>query len=184
MLELVSDHFHLVVRTVEQLGPLLESARNGDWEAVEHMTNKVAELETLADSMHCDAVLAVSKGAFFAGTGEDVLQLIEKNDVADVAQNAARILAEAPVDARTFGILCEEPKATLNDIFSQLLSAVELVEESIKALKTDEAAVSKSLLVERAEKEADEIKNRLIKRIFKKNPALKFSRCYSCGISF
>jgi len=45
VLELVSDHFHLVVRTVEQLGPLLESARNGDRDAVEHMTNKVSELD-------------------------------------------------------------------------------------------------------------------------------------------
>jgi uncharacterized protein Yka (UPF0111/DUF47 family) len=44
---------------------------------------------------------------------------------------------------------------------------VRLVKESIGALENDaELAVSKSLLVERAEEEADEIKNRLIKQIF------------------
>ena len=48
------------------------------------------------------------------------------------------------------------------------------MEESIKALKTDaEAAVSKSLLVERVEEEADEIKNRLIKRILKQKSSLE-----------
>jgi uncharacterized protein Yka (UPF0111/DUF47 family) len=51
---------------------------------------------------------------------------------------------------------------------------VQLVEESIKALEKDaEVAVSKSLLVERAEEEADEIKNRLIKRIFAHKPDLE-----------
>jgi len=169
LLELISDHFRIVVRSVQQLGLVLESARNGNWQAVEDSTNKVAELETLADGLHRDAVVAISQGAFFSGTREDFLQLMEENDeVADAAQNAARILAEAPIDSCSFLILYEEPTATLTDLFSTLLSSVRLVEESIRALETDaQLAVSKSLLVERAEEEADEIKNRLIKRIFR-----------------
>ena len=168
VLELISDHFGIVVKTVLQLEPLLEAARTGNWSAVEEITNKVAELETVADGLHRDAVVAISQGAFFSGTREDFLELMEENDeVADAAQNAARILAEAPIDSRSFLILYEEPTSTLNDLFAMLKSSVQLVEESIRALERDaEVAVSKSLLVERAEEEADEIKNRLVKRIF------------------
>ena len=48
-----------------------------------------------------------------------------------------------------------------------LQSTVELLRESLLSLEKDaEVAVSKSLLVERFEEEADEIKNKLIKHIF------------------
>jgi len=168
VLDLISDHFGVVVRTVQQLESVLESAKTGDWKTVEQMTDKIAELETLADGLHRDAVVAISQGAFFSGTREDFLELMEENDVvADATQNAARILAESPVDLKSFLILYEEDSATVGDLFTKLLTAVRLVEESVRALETDaEVAVSKSLLVERAEEEWDEIKNRLIRRIF------------------
>jgi len=168
VLDLISDHFGVVVRTVQLLESVLESAKTGDWKTVEQMTDKIAELETLADGLHRDAVVAISQGAFFSGTREDFLELMEENDVvADAAQNAARILAESPVDLKSFLILYEEDSATVGDLFAKLLTAVCLVEESVRALETDaEVAVSKSLLVERAEEEGDEIKNRLIRRIF------------------
>lgn len=168
VLDLISDHFGVVVRTVQQLESVLESAKTGDWKTVEQMTDKIAELETLADGLHRDAVVAISQGAFFSGTREDFLELMEENDVvADAAQNAARILAESPVDPKSFLILYEEDSATVGDLFAKLLTAVRLVEESVRALETDaEVAVSKSLLVECAEEEGDEIKNRLIRRIF------------------
>ena len=168
VLDLISDHFGVVVRTVQLLESVLGSAKTGDWKTVEQMTDKIAELETLADGLHRDAVVAISQGAFFSGTREDFLELMEENDVvADAAQNAARILAESPVDPKSFLILYEEDSATVGDLFAKLLTAVRLVEESVRALETDaEVAVSKSLLVERAEEEGDEIKNRLIRRIF------------------
>jgi len=168
VLSLIADHFRIVVNSVQQLESLLEAAKGGDWNGVEDITNKVCELETLADGLHRDAVLAISQGAFFSGTREDFLELMEENDeIADATQNAARILAESPIDSHSFQILFEEPKATIADLFSTLQSSVQLVGESITSLQTDaEVAVSKSLLVERAEEEADEIKNRLIRRIF------------------
>jgi predicted phosphate transport protein (TIGR00153 family) len=165
---MVSDHFDAVVRTVEQLQLLLDAAKGGQWNVVEEMTDKVEELETLADGLHRDAVVAVSQGAFFSGTREDFLELMEKNDeIADAAQNAARILADNPIDQKSFLMLYAKPEANLGNLFARLLEAVRLVKESIDALETDaELAVSKSMLVERAEEEADEIKNTLIKEIF------------------
>lgn len=169
VLDLISDHFGVVVRTVQQLEPVLEAARLGDWNSVEKTADKISEMETLADGLHRDAVVAISQGAFFSGTREDFLELMEKNDeVADAAQNAARILAEYPIDGRAFLVLYGETGATLGDMFAKLLAEVHLLEESIRALESDaEIAVSKALLVERAEEEGDEVKNRLIKSIFR-----------------
>jgi predicted phosphate transport protein (TIGR00153 family) len=168
VLELILDHFQIVLKTVQQLDSVLQAARSGDWKIVMEMTDKVAELETLADGLHRDAVVAISQGAFFSGTRDDFLELMEENDeVADAAQNAARILAETPIDSRSFLILYEEPNISLSDMFDKIQSAVRQLDESLRSLQADaELAVSKSLLVERAEEEADEIKNHLIKRIY------------------
>ncbi len=175
VLELISDHFDIVLKTVQQLEALFESAKTGDWKQVNTITEKIAEFETLADGLHRDAVIAISQGAFFSGTREDFLELMEENDeVADATQNAARILAESAIDPQSFLILYEEPNATLSDLFGGLLTCVKLLRESIMALERDaEVAVSKSLLVERAEEEADEIKNRLLKRIMSHKATLE-----------
>ena len=167
VLNLISDHLIMVVKTVEQLEPLFEYAKTGDWTRVNKVADRVGEFETLADGLHRDAVLDISQGAFFSGTRDDFIELMELNDnVADAAQNAARILADSPIDMHSFLILYEQP-ATLPDLFRKLESAVRLLGEAILSLETDsEIAVSKALLVERAEEDADEIKSELIKKIF------------------
>ena len=143
VLDLISHHFGGVVRTVQLRESVLGSAKTGDWKTVEQMTDKIAELETLADGLHRDAVVAISQGAFFSGTREDFLELMEENDVvADAAQNAARILAESPVELKSFLILYEEDSATVGDLFAKLLTAVRLVEESVRALETDADGLS------------------------------------------
>jgi len=168
VLNLISDHLGMVAKTVQQLEQLFEYAKTGDWDRVNSVADKVAELETLADGLHREAVLAISQGAFFSGTRDDFLQLMELNDnVADAAQNASKILADSPIDKQSFIILYEKDRATVLDLFTKLESAVGLLAEAISSLETDsEIAVSKSLLVERAEEDADGIKNELIKRIF------------------
>jgi len=167
VLNLISDHLSIVVKTVQQLEPLFEYAKTGDWTLVNKVADKVGEFETLADGLHRDAVLDISQGAFFSGTRDDFIELMELNDnVADAAQNAARILADSPIDMHSFLILYEQP-ATLPDLFTKLETAVRLLGEAILSLETDsEIAVSKALLVERAEEDADEIKSELIKKIF------------------
>ena len=167
VLNLISDHLNIVVKTVQQLEPLFEYAKTGNWTLVNQVADKVGEFETLADGLHRDAVLDISQGAFFSGTREDFIELMELNDnVADAAQNAARILADSPIDMHSFLILYEQP-ATLPDLFTKLETAVRLLGEAILSLETDsEIAVSKALLVERAEEDADEIKSELIKKIF------------------
>jgi predicted phosphate transport protein (TIGR00153 family) len=168
VLNLISDHLNIVIKTVQQLEPLFEYAKQGDWKQVNAVADKVAEFETLADSLHRDAVLAISQGAFFSGTRDDFLELMELNDnIADAAENASRIIADSPMDTYSFLILYEEPAVTLSDLFTKLESSVILLAGAINSLESDsEIAVSKSLLVERAEEDADEIKRDLVKRIF------------------
>jgi len=167
-LELLMIHFLDVVEAVLQLEPLLESARRSDWKTVEEISDTISELEKKADNSHREAVIAISKGAFFSGIREDFLQLMEQNDtVADATHIAARIISDTPIDTRSLQILYEEPKATAAELISKTKETVYLLEEAIKAIAVDsQLAVSKSLLVEHAEGEASTIRDRLIKQIF------------------
>ena len=161
-------HLHDVVEAVLQLEPLLESARNGDWESVEVISDKISELEKKADGSHRDAVIAISKGVFFSGIRDDFLQLMEQNDtVADATHTAAKIISDTPIDKNSFQILYQEPNETVLELITKTKETVHLLEESIKAIAIDaQLAVSKSLLVEHAEGESSAIRDRLIKRIF------------------
>lgn len=94
--------------------------------------------------------------------------------MADAAKDAARILAELPLQPASFLLLYENPKATLAQLFTKIQSTMMLLQESISALESDaEFAVSKSFLVERAEEEADEIKNQLLRSIFSHRSGLE-----------
>lgn len=168
VIQLITEHFSLIMQTVQELESLLTSARAGNWKNVEEVTNRVSELETEADGIHRDAVITISKGAFFSGTKEDFLSLMEGNDrVADAAKDAARILSETPIDTRSFLVLYEQSGATLDDLFGKLRMCVEILQGTLTCLESDaQLAVSKSLMVEKAEEDADEIKNALLKRIF------------------
>jgi len=168
VLSLISDHFNIVIQTVNALQAVLDAAKTGDWVEVEKTCANVEKLETLADGLHRDAVLAISQGAFFSGMRDDFLELMEEDDeMADAAKDAARILAESPIKPVSFRLLYEKPMTTLSDLFNKIQSTVLLLQEAIRALETNsEVAVSRSLLVERSEEEADEIKNQLIKSIF------------------
>ena len=168
VLQLVMDHYELVKQTVHQLDPLLESAHSGNWSKVEEISDRMTQLETEADEIHRYAVIEISKGAFFSGTKEDFLNLMEENDeVADAAQNAARILSETPIDSHSFLVLYEQAENTPSDLFAKLRTCVDTLQDTLKCLEKDaQAAVTKSLMVELAEEDADRIKNTLLKRIF------------------
>jgi len=154
-LELLMIHLHDVIEAVLQLESLVESARNGDWENVGSISDKISELEKKADNSHRNAVIAISKGVFFSGIRDDFLQLMEQNDtVADATHIAAKIISDTPIDKHSFQILFEEPKETVLELITRTKEAVHLLEESINAIAVDaQLAVSKSLLVEHAEGE-------------------------------
>jgi predicted phosphate transport protein (TIGR00153 family) len=161
-------HLHDVVEAVLQLEPLLESARIGNWESVEVISDKISQLEKKADSSHRDAVIAISKGVFFSGIRDDFLQLMEQNDtIADATHIAAKIISDTPIDKHSFQILYEKPNETVIELIDRTKETVHLLENSIKAIAVDaQLAVSKSLLVEHVEGESSAIRDRLIKRIF------------------
>jgi len=161
-------HLHDVVDAVFQLDPLIETARNGYWETVQTITDRIGELERKADGSHRDAVIAISRGVFFSGIREDFLQLMEHNDtVADSTHVAAKIISDTPIDPHSFQILYEEQDETVIELINKIKETVRLLQEAIEAIAVDaQLAVSKSLLVEHAEGESSAIRDRLIKRIF------------------
>lgn len=76
VLGLISDHFDAVIQTVNALQPALDFAKAGNWGEIEEKTARVAELESLADGLHRDAVVAISQGAFFSGMRDDFPELM------------------------------------------------------------------------------------------------------------
>ena len=117
----------------------------------------------MADDLHREAVIEIAQGAFFAGMREDFLDLIEKvDDIADASQEAARVIAEAPIDRKVLEYL-QKGDSTLRRFVDCIDTCVTTLGESIESLRTNaEVAVYKSLEVEKAEEAADQIKSELI----------------------
>jgi predicted phosphate transport protein (TIGR00153 family) len=120
----------------------------------------------MADDIHREAVIQIAQGAFFAGMREDFLDLIEQvDDIADASQDAARAIAEAPIEPKIFEYL-QNADPTLRQLVDCIDGCVTILVESIGSLRTNaELAVNKSLEVEKAEEAADQIKSELISRL-------------------
>lgn len=168
MLRLLDDHMGAVVRAVDGLRDLLDAAAKNDWSVVVSRADLVGKFETVADDAHREAVVELSRGAFFAGMREDFLNLLEQIDsIADAAQNAAHILAQSEPEAVFVKSVVIGDKPNLNDLLVKAIEAVALCRESVSALRSDTSlAVDKALSVEKAEEAADQMKTVLVRRIF------------------
>lgn len=160
---LVSDHIGKVSQTVRGLHDLIDSSKSSDWSGVEAWADRIAKDETEADNVHRNAVLKISRGAFFAGLRDDFLDLLESIDnIADAAQNAARIFTESQIPPKVVEYVLKDLK--IECVAEKLSLAVAVLTEAIDAISHDaNLAVSKSLEVEKIEQEVDEAKNRLIR---------------------
>jgi len=145
---------------------MISSVEQMNWALVENQSEIVSKYESMADDLHREAVLQIAQGAFFAGMREDFLDLMEGvDDIADASQEAARAIAEAPIDPSTLNYLQKEDP-TLRDFGECIDKCVATLVESVEYLRTNaELAVNKSLEVETVEEEADQIKSQLISRL-------------------
>lgn len=169
VLRLFDEHMEMVLKTVRGLKQVIHSAQHDDWTLVETQAEIVARYETLADDVHREAVLQISQGAFFAGMREDFLGLFEKLDeIADAAQNAARILAQSKLEPKAISHLYEEGNGNLDKFVDEIIRSVDVLAESVRSLESDVGkAVSKSLEVEKIEEAVDELKMKLLKAIYR-----------------
>jgi predicted phosphate transport protein (TIGR00153 family) len=164
---MILDHLAVIADAAALLSPLLDRARADDWSGVRDQARRIAELETRADEMHREGVVRIARGAFFSGTREDFLRLMEADDqIVDCMKDAARILADAPLPTGTAKMLFGEANVPALDILSRIRTSVTALADAIRALETDaKVAVDKAIATEMAEEEADDVKTRLLGRI-------------------
>jgi len=147
---------------------MVSSVEQMNWVLVKDQSEIVSTYERMADDLHREAVIQIAQGAFFAGMREDFLDLIEKVDeIADTAQEAARIISEAPIERRVLSYLNEDD-STLRRLVEGIDTCIATLAESIESLRRNaEVAVNKSLEVERIEEEIDQTKAELISKLSK-----------------
>jgi predicted phosphate transport protein (TIGR00153 family) len=166
VLDIIAEHLAMVQRCAKELKNMISSAEQMNWALIKSQSEIVSKYESMADDIHREAVIQIAQGAFFAGMREDFLDLIEQvDDIADASQDAARAIAEAPIEPKIFEYL-QNADPTLRQLVDCIDRCVTTLVESIESLRTNaELAVNKSLEVEKAEEAADEIKSELISRL-------------------
>jgi predicted phosphate transport protein (TIGR00153 family) len=166
VLDLIAEHLAMVQRCAKELKNMISSAEQMNWALVKSQSEIVSKYESMADDIHREAVIQIAQGAFFAGMREDFLDLIEQvDDIADASQDAARAIAEAPIEPKIFEWL-QNADPTLRQLVDCIDRCVTTLVESVESLRTNaELAVNKSLEVEKKEEAADEIKSELISRL-------------------
>jgi predicted phosphate transport protein (TIGR00153 family) len=166
VLDLIAEHLAMVQRCTKELKNMISSVEQMNWALVKDQAEIVSRYESMADDLHREVVIQIAQGAFFAGMREDFLDLIEEMDeVADASQDAARVIAEGPIERRILDYL-DEGDTTLTRLVDCIDSCVTTFAESLKALRTNaEIAIKKALEVEKMEEATDQIKNELFSRL-------------------
>jgi predicted phosphate transport protein (TIGR00153 family) len=166
VLDLIAEHLAMVQRCANELKNMVDSVEQMNWVLVKSQSEIVSRYESMADDLHREAVIQIAQGAFFAGMREDFLDLIEEvDDIADASQDAARAIAEAPIESRILEYL-QKGDPTIRQLVDCVDRCVTILVESVESLRTNaELAVNKSLEVEKAEETADQIKSELISRL-------------------
>jgi predicted phosphate transport protein (TIGR00153 family) len=166
VLDLIAEHLAIVQKCARELKNMINSVELMNWVLVKDQAEIVSRYESMADDLHREAVIQIAQGAFFAGMREDFLDLIEKmDDIADASQDAARAIAEAPIQRRILDYL-HEGDSTLSRLVDCIDTCVATLVEAVESLRANaEIAVNKSLEVERFEEAADQIKSELVSRL-------------------
>ena len=167
VVRMILNHLALAADAASELRPLLDKAREGDWTGVRESARRISELETRADGLHREAVMSIARGAFFSGTREDFLRLMEADDeIADSVKDATRVLAETPLLPDAAEILFSGGGLSAPDMVSRISVGIAALGDAIRALETDaKVAMDKAIAVEMAEEETDDIKAKLLVRI-------------------
>lgn len=165
---LIDKQLSLIILIVDHLSTSLKYLRILDFEAFKRNYSEIDYLEKKADDIHRKIVEEICKGAFFSGIREDLLNLLEKVDnIADSAKDSAKILLLRRPDDKIINYVFEYNELT--DFFLNCLMAVKKLKEVIKGLeKGKNFAFEHISAVEEYEEKADELKGRILNRLFEK----------------
>jgi len=166
VIDLIGEHLAVARKCAKELAEMLSSVEQMNWVLVKDQSEIISRYERMADDLHRQAVIQIAQGAFFAGLREDFLDLIERIDeIADAAQEVARIISEAPIERRIIGYLNEDD-STLGRLVQGIDTCIVTLAQSVELLRTNaRAAVEKALEVEGIEEEIDQMKAELISRL-------------------
>ena len=166
--EFIDKQLSLTIAAVDHLCISLKYLKMLDFEAFKRNYSEIDLLEKKADDIHRKIVEEICEGAFFGGIREDLLNMLEKVDsIADSAKDSAKILTLRRLEDRIINYVFEDND--LIDFFSNCFMAVMKLKEVINGLeKGRDFAFKHVSAVEEHEEKADELKARVLKRIFEK----------------
>ncbi len=162
----------MVEETIGLAEGVIKAASRGDWTLVEAESERVSRSEERVDVIHREGMVLISEGAFFAGIREDILNLMETIDnIADYSKDACRVIAQYPVGLEDYQAVfaADDPMS----LIKKAEEAMSTLESCISKLFTNpRESVNLAMDVERKEEEGDEIKARLIKKIFQRRNSM------------
>ncbi len=166
--DFIDKQLNLTIAAVDHLCESLKYLKALDFEAFKRNYSEIDYLEKKADDIHRKIVEEICKGAFFGGIREDLLNMLEKVDnVADSAKDSAKILMLRKLEDGIIDYIFEDDD--LMDFLSNCLISVMKLKEVINGLgKGRNFAFEHVEAVEKHEERADELKARVLKRIFEK----------------
>ncbi|MCP8306663.1 MAG: DUF47 family protein [archaeon] len=166
--DFIHKHIGLTIAAVDHLNVLIEYLKMREFDALQRNYSEIDLLEKKADDVHRKIVEKISEGAFFGGMREDFLNILEKVDnIADSAKDSAKMLIVRRLEDEIINYIFEDDDFTR--FFSSCLSAVVELKEVINGLeKGRDVALKHISIVEDYEEKADELKARVLERIFKK----------------
>jgi len=171
VLELLTEHFNLVVNVIENLEALIsliaEDPSNVSSTTIETKIGMISTYESFADDAYLKSLITICNGAFFSDLREDFIRLFESvDDIADAAKNSSRILARTKLD-KFIKRLYKEREISLNLFLEKIVKSVNILKEAISYLEKDvNDVIKKSIRVKELEEEADDIKWKLLEIMF------------------
>jgi len=172
VLRLLMEHLDSVFKVVSELKIFISSLINEDItlsspSVFETKIEMISIYESLADDLYLKSLITICDGAFFSGLREDFIELFNSiDDIADFAKDSSQILARSKLD-KALKKYCKDPEISFHLFLDKLEKSVEVLKESANDLGRDAASViKKSITVKELEEEADDIKWRLLRKIF------------------
>jgi len=166
--DFIEKQLNLTIAAVDHLSISLKYLKALDFGAFKRNYSEIDYLEKKADDIHRKIVEEICEGAFFGGIREDLLNMLEKVDnIADSAKDSAKILMLRKLEDEIINYVFEDDD--LIDFLSNCLTSVMKLKEVINGLgKGRHFAFEHVEDVERYEEKADELKARVLDRIFEK----------------
>lgn len=167
ILRFYDDLLGYVLKQMDSLKQLVAYVAEEDWELASNAATMIGTFESLADDTKQDASLRICRGAFFSGLSEQFLELFERiDDMADAAKDASMAATEVNLHTSVFHSLLGN-QDSIYDMIDNVTQCIKVLRTAIENLARGSDLVVESVLeVRKYEKLADNVKTKLMKRLY------------------